>query len=171
MSFFDPQIQPWIYAVGLLVMGFVLLFLEVFVIPGVNVFGVLGFASLLTGIVYAYVRLGAGPALALGAWTALASAVLVWLVLRNRAWSRLVLHRGNTRQEGYSATPADLAELAGQTGEALTPLRPSGRARFGERIVDVVTEGNFIPRGTPVAVLEVVGSRVVVQERVTETAR
>jgi membrane-bound serine protease (ClpP class) len=170
VNFFDPQIQPWIYAVGLLVMGFVLLFIEVFVIPGINVFGVLGFASLFIGIVYAYVRLGPGAALGLGAWTGLATAVLVWLVLRNRAWQRLVLHRGNTRQEGYSAASADLIELAGQTGETLTPLRPSGRARFGERIVDVVSEGNFIARGTPVAVLEVVGSRVVVQERAAETA-
>ncbi|MSR84783.1 MAG: hypothetical protein EXS58_18025 [Candidatus Latescibacteria bacterium] len=170
MNFFDPQIQPWVYAVGLLVMGFVLFYLEVFVIPGINIFGILGIASLLTGIVYAYVRLGAGAALWLGAGTALATAVLVWLVLRLGAWQRLVLHRGNTSQEGYSAVPADLAELAGQTGEALTPLRPSGRARFGERIVDVVTQGGFIARGTPVAVLEVVGSRVVVQERAAETA-
>ena len=170
MSFFDPQQQSWIYAVGLLVMGFVLFYLEVFVIPGVNIFGILGFVSLLTGIVYAYVRLGPGAALWLGAGTALATAILVWLVLRLRAWQRLVLHRGNTSQEGYSAAPADLAELAGQTGEALTPLRPSGRARFGERIVDVVSEGDFIARGTPVAVLEVVGSRVVVQARAAETA-
>ena len=168
MSFFDPQQQSWIYAVGLLVMGFVLFYLEVFVIPGVNIFGILGFVSLLTGIVYAYVRLGPGAALWLGAGTALATAVLVWLVLRHRAWQRLVLHRGNTSREGYSAVSADLAELAGQTGEALTPLRPSGRARFGERLVDVVTEGNFIDRGTLVAVLEVVGSRVVVQERASE---
>lgn len=158
-----PETLPWIYAIGLLVMGFALLFLEVFVIPGVNIFGVLGFASLLTGIVYAYVRLGPGAAIWLGAGTALATGVLVWLVLRNRAWQRLVLHRGNTSQEGYSAAPADLAELAGQSGEALTPLRPSGRARFGERIVDVVSEGGFISRGAQVAVLEVVGSRVVVQ--------
>ena len=163
MNLLTPETLPWVYAIGLLTMGFVLLLLEVFVVPGVNVFGVLGFLSLLTGIVYSYVRLGAGAALALGTWTALATAVLVWLVLRNRTWQRLVLHRGNTTQEGYSATPADLAELAGQTCEALSPLRPSGRARFGERIVDVVSEGGFIPRGTPVAVLEVVGSRVVVR--------
>lgn len=163
MNLLSPDALPWAYAIGLLVMGFALLFFEIFVIPGVNIFGILGFASLLTGIVYTYVRLGAGAALWLGAWTALATAALVWLVLRNRAWQQLVHHRGNTSQEGYRATPADLAELAGQTGEALTPLRPSGRARFGERIVDVVSEGDFIPRGTPVSVLEVVGNRVVVQ--------
>jgi membrane-bound serine protease (ClpP class) len=168
MSLFSAETLPWLYAVGLLVMGFALLFLEVFVIPGVNVFGVLGFASLLTGIVYTYVRLGAGAALGLGAWTAVATAVLVWLVLRNRAWQRLVLQRGNTSQEGYRATPADLAELAGQTGEALTPLRPSGNARFGERIIDVVTEGGFIPRGAQVVVMEVVGNRVVVQRKPAE---
>jgi len=163
VSFFAPETLPWVYAVGLLVMGFVLLFLEVFVIPGVNVFGVLGALSLLTGVVYTYVRLGAGATLWLGALTALVTAVLVWLMLRNRAWQRLVLEQGNTSREGYRAAPADLAELAGQTGEALTPLRPSGNARFGERIVDVVSEGSFVPRGTRIVVVEVVGSRVLVQ--------
>ena len=170
MNIFGPESMPWVYAVSLLVIGFAMLFLEVFVIPGVNVFGVLGFVSVFTGIIYAYIRLGPGAALGLGAWTAIGTGVLIWLVLRNRSWQRLVLHRGNTSEEGYRATPADLAELAGQVGQALTPLRPSGRARFGERIVDVVTEGNFIPRGARIAVLEVVGSRVVVQERAPESA-
>ena len=165
MNILTPETLPWAYAIGLLAMGFVLLYLEVFVIPGVNIFGILGFISLFTGIIYAYVRLGAGAALWLGSGTALTTAALVWWVLRLGTWQRLVLHRGNTSQEGYSSAPADLAELAGQIGEALTPLRPSGRARFGERIVDVVTQGDFIARGTPVAVLEVVGSRVVVQGR------
>jgi membrane-bound serine protease (ClpP class) len=170
VSLFTPETLPWAYAVGLLVAGFVLLFLEVFVIPGVNIFGVLGFVSLLTGIVYTYVRLGARAALWLGAGTGLATTLLVWLVLRTRAWQRLVLHRDIASQEGYRAAPADLAELAGRTGEALTPLRPSGNARFGERIVDVVSEGGFIPRGAQVVVLEVVGSRVVVQERTSAPA-
>ena len=170
MNIFGPESMPWVYAISLLVIGFAMLFIEVFVIPGVNIFGVLGFVSVLTGIVYAYVRLGPGAALGLGAWTAIGTGVLIWLVLRHRSWQRLVLHRDNASQAGYSAAPADLAELAGQVGEALTPLRPSGRTRFGERIVDVVTEGNFISRGARIAVLAVVGSRVVVQERASEPA-
>ena len=50
----------------------------------------------------------------------------------------------------------------GQQGEALTPLRPAGRAQFGEQAFDVVSEGGFISRGERVEVMQVAGNRVVV---------
>ena len=57
----------------------------------------------------------------------------------------------------------ELEALLGAIGEALSDLRPAGVARFGDRRVDVVTEGEFIPRGTPVRVIKVEGPRVVVR--------
>lgn len=165
MNLFGPETTPWFYAVGLLVMGFALIFLEIFAIPGVNVFGIMGAVAVLTGLAYAYFRLGPTAALGLGAWSAVGAGVLLWVVFRHRGWQRLVLHSDTARQEGYSAVPADLENLVGQSGRTLTPLRPSGRARFGERIVDVVTEGGFIPPDTQVEVLSVAGARVVVQQR------
>jgi len=170
VNFFGPETTPWFYAVGLLVMGFALLFLEVFVIPGINVFGILGVVAVVTGVAYAYFRLGPGAALSLGVWSAVGTAALLWAVLRHRAWQRLVLRSDTARREGYSAAPADLEDLVGQEGRALTPLRPSGRAQFGERIIDVVTEGNFIPRDARIEVLSVAGARVVVQQRPPEPA-
>jgi membrane-bound serine protease (ClpP class) len=43
-------------------------------------------------------------------------------------------------------------------------LRPSGNAAIGDRRVDVVTEGTMIDKGTPIRVVAVEGSRVVVRE-------
>ena len=51
----------------------------------------------------------------------------------------------------------------GAAGTALTTLRPSGKARFGDHVVDVVTEGDFIPAETAVAVVSTDGMRVVVK--------
>ena len=48
-------------------------------------------------------------------------------------------------------------------GIAVTTLRPSGKARFENHIVDVVTEGDFIPPETPISVVEADGMRVVVK--------
>jgi membrane-bound serine protease (ClpP class) len=42
-------------------------------------------------------------------------------------------------------------------------LVPGGKARIGEQLVDVVTEGEFIDRGLPVEVVEVHGTRIVVR--------
>ncbi len=51
----------------------------------------------------------------------------------------------------------------GMLGRSLTSLRPSGKAQFDDRVVDVVTEGDFIAPETPVAVIATDGMRVVVK--------
>jgi membrane-bound serine protease (ClpP class) len=45
----------------------------------------------------------------------------------------------------------------------MTPLVPSGKARFGDDTVDVLTNGEFIAPGGQVVVLEVRGHRILVQ--------
>jgi membrane-bound serine protease (ClpP class) len=50
----------------------------------------------------------------------------------------------------------------GDTGRALSILRPSGRAQIGEGIFDVMTNGEFLESGTPVRVLAITGSSIVV---------
>jgi membrane-bound serine protease (ClpP class) len=52
----------------------------------------------------------------------------------------------------------------GLAGIALTELRPSGMARFGEHNVDVVSVGPFIEKGDKVQVVEVRGNRIVVDQ-------
>jgi membrane-bound serine protease (ClpP class) len=52
----------------------------------------------------------------------------------------------------------------GQTGIAQSALRPAGKARFGNRYVDVVTDGTFIATGSRVKVVRIGDNRVVVEE-------
>ena len=54
-------------------------------------------------------------------------------------------------------------ELLHQTGTAFTSLRPSGTAVINGKRIDVVTEGPFVERGSPIKVVEVEGARVVVR--------
>ena len=65
-----------------------------------------------------------------------------------------------------SAAPAErrLAELIGTVGLTTTYCRPAGKAAFGERLVDVVAQGEYIERGREVQVVAVEGNRVVVRE-------
>ena len=66
------------------------------------------------------------------------------------------------RDAGYDSVRPGREDLLGQTGEALSTLRPAGRAQFGEQVVDVVSEGSYIERGEQIEVLKVVGNKVVV---------
>ena len=55
------------------------------------------------------------------------------------------------------------ASLLGQTGVALTLLRPSGKAEINGQQVDVLSDGSFIPEGAAIHVVECSGKRVVVR--------
>lgn len=56
-----------------------------------------------------------------------------------------------------------LAQLKGEFGKTLTPLRPGGSALINDLKIDVVSEGKFVATGTVVKVLRVNGSTVVVE--------
>jgi membrane-bound ClpP family serine protease len=58
---------------------------------------------------------------------------------------------------------AKFDHLRGATGSAVTPLCPAGKARFDSELVDVLADGEFLPAGSPVRVVEVRGHRVVVR--------
>ncbi len=51
----------------------------------------------------------------------------------------------------------------GKQGVAVTILRPSGKARFDEELVDVITEGPFIEENSPIEIVEVRGNHIVVR--------
>ena len=52
--------------------------------------------------------------------------------------------------------------LLGRSGIAVTRLAPSGKAQFGDELVDVITAGEFVDRDSQVVVVEVRGNCVVV---------
>jgi len=57
----------------------------------------------------------------------------------------------------------DFSHLVGHVGQATTPIAPSGKARFGGELVDVISDGDVIGRGQSVEVVSAQGNRVVVR--------
>jgi len=68
--------------------------------------------------------------------------------------------RGPSISERTVDSPASIP--VGANGVALSTLRPSGNARFGDAIVDVITRGEFIEPASPIRVLAIEGSRIIV---------
>ena len=153
---------PWFFAIGLILIGFMLILIEIFLIPGITLAGIGGGLAILGGVFYAYRYLGLTEA----AWCLGASlvlgAVLLRFVIKTGSWRRMVLHTKESGDEGFRSTRFELEALVGKEGVAVTPLRPSGTATIeGERI-NVVTEGSFVERNSKIVVVEVEGNRVVV---------
>src|SRR3954470_8884563 len=59
--------------------------------------------------------------------------------------------------------PGAVSVTPGAQGIAVSMLRPSGKARFSDQLVDVITDGEFVAAETPVTVVQADGMRVVVR--------
>lgn len=157
----------------LVLAGIVLILVEVFVIPGFGIFGILGGLALVGGLVLAQV--GAYPT---GADFAQAGTVLTvstilvgvaaWLILRSipGSWrlkrSGVLLPESTDREEGY--TSADVrSDLEGAVGVAITSLRPAGVGLFSDERMDVVSESEWIEEGTKIRIISAEGYRHIVR--------
>ena len=58
---------------------------------------------------------------------------------------------------------ANFTHLHGKRGVTSTQLTPSGKARFGDEVVNVISRGQLVAKGTDVAVVDVQGNIVIVE--------
>jgi membrane-bound serine protease (ClpP class) len=158
-----------IFGVGLVLIG-----VEVFLIPGFGLFGVIGgvgivaglYMSLLGGLPTSTDYTRAGMVLST---TILLIAVSAWVMVRSLprssrlAKSGIFLLARTDRAIGYEST-APRPDLVGQIGTAITDLRPSGTGIFGDERVDVVSESSWITEGARIKVISAEGYRHVVRE-------
>ncbi|MGI8480496.1 MAG: NfeD family protein [Chthoniobacterales bacterium] len=94
-------------------------------------------------------------------------AALARVLPKTSMYRRFALMTSNPPGPSLAGAPRTFATaieiLPGMRGVALTTLRPSGKARFAERVVDVVTGGEFIPAETLVTVTATDGMRIIVK--------
>ena len=162
----------------LLVVGIVLLVLEIFVIPGFGLAGISGILLIFISLALAMVEHYPGtPGIPVppmpqvdGMMMTLGWSVLLTFVFAI-ALAKLLPHTSVFDRLAVAATvegkvelrSADAGELGiGRRGVAITDLRPAGKAEFGEKRLDVVTEGDFVAEGQPVLISKVHGNRIVV---------
>jgi membrane-bound serine protease (ClpP class) len=176
----------WIvFAVGL-----ILLVLEIYVLPGFGVAGVAGISMMMGALFFALFNLAPDE----GGWimtfgglrlTMLGhSALLIvlallglipFLILLGKLFPSTPLYRGlvldpaqgGARQMTPQPERDDPAHgiAPGHAGKTVTGLYPTGVAVFGGVRTDVLTEGEYVEKGTEIEVLRVEGARIVVRRR------
>ncbi|MEO0558463.1 MAG: NfeD family protein [Bacteroidota bacterium] len=150
--------------IGLIVVGLALIALEVTVVPGFNVVGVLGVLGAGFGVVYAFMTFGpAGGLMALLATIASAVA-LFYLLWQSGAWDQFILSDSLRRDTAADAADQESrSEMLGRTGYAVTPLRPGGVVEVDGARVEVETEGAFVASGSEVRVVAMDRRRFIVR--------
>ncbi|CAA9254583.1 MAG: hypothetical protein AVDCRST_MAG42-2712 [uncultured Chthoniobacterales bacterium] len=169
--------------VALFVVGVVLVLAEIFVFAHTTILvGVVGVFLMLGALLWAMIDRYPGQrflptaqmlhvpllnlVVALIA-TAIVGVILARYLPRTSVYRRFVLSADIPSGPSLAAVPKEFGAAydvsPGTAGTALTTLRPSGKARFGDHVVDVVTEGDFIAAETPVSIVSTDGMRVVVK--------
>jgi membrane-bound serine protease (ClpP class) len=176
--------------VALFILGILLLLVEFLILPGFGIAGILGIVCILAGLFGMLIKNPPDklpwPEDAI-AWSDftwgvvglslgfVGFIVMAWLlskyIPRIKFLSGLILVPTVPTQSGgmpASMTTAPESKTVnvniGDTGVVVSTLRPTGKARFGEAIVYVVAEAEFLDKGTKVQIIEIHGNRVVVKK-------
>ncbi len=181
--------------VVLVVTGIALILVEIFLVPGVGVFGFLGVGCFIGGIILAgipYIPDPASPLPGQGesavSWTTyvqdamltllislLITGIGAWLAARflprRTVYGTLILNKSLSTGAGYTQEQQNtLKQLVGRQGVTLTPLRPAGTVRIEGKRYDVVTSGDLIGKDHPIKVVKVEGNRIIVEKKTAENS-
>jgi membrane-bound serine protease (ClpP class) len=162
------------------ILGLILLGLEIFVIPGTFVAGFLGVALVLVALVMAMVDIYPGvplPSVAISKeslrqslqnllFAMIGSMVIAAILFRLLPHTPLygaLVSQSASGEGSVRELDQKHAALQGQVGTTISPLRPGGKAQFGESIVDVMSQGEMIASGRKVRVIGRRGTEALVE--------
>lgn len=165
------------YEIILFVLGFVLIAVELFAIPGFGVTGVLGVILVISGLALAMVGnqgfdfTGVPASEILRAFLIVIIAFFFSLVgsfylgrklFTTTRFGELALQTVQNTEEGYTSADATKKALLGKTGTAFTMLRPSGKVEIDDEIYDATALTGFVDKGETIKVVKYETSQIFV---------
>lgn len=161
-----PANDIW-FMIALFIFGGILMILEL-IMPGFGVAGIAGIVSLIAGIVVGSSVLTSGQ-LAVVIFLVFVFIVIMVVLLyrsaiRNGRLSRLLFLRTRaSKDEGYTSSKS-YEDMVGRVGVSTTNLRPSGTGDFDGIKMDIIADGQYIPKGTKIKIVRVEGFRILVEQ-------
>jgi membrane-bound ClpP family serine protease len=152
----------WILIVTFIVIGLIFLALEILVIPGVGIAGIIGFILIAVGVWQTYAGHGmlAGHLVLAGTFT-LTILTLV-LSLRGKTWRRLAL---STSIDSKVNLIDEENVKPGDMGKTVSRLAPMGKALINGEFYEVSTNGDFIDQQTDIVVLKIDHNKIIVKRK------
>lgn len=158
-----------IQSIGLLsaiffILGFTFVLIEIFV-PGFGVSGALGMIFMVVGVIVTANTLIEALILIILilAILGIAFSIILKSASKGRLSKHMILSASMNKEDGYIGTN-DMKYFLDKEGTSVTILRPAGTVNFDGVKLDVVSEGDFIPKGVKVKVIKVAGRRIVVRQ-------
>lgn len=154
------------WEIALFIAGIILIVLELFVIPGFGVAGILGVICLVCGLAFSMVVNDyfdfsiSEPGMLFNSFLLVIASMVTATVLmvifgksllKTKAFKRLVLQDEQRSAEGYTSSRRS-AELVNREGVAKTVLRPSGKVEIDGKWYDAIALDGFIDIGEDIYV-------------------
>ena len=167
------------WEIALFFVGLALIGLEVFVIPGFGVAGVLGITFTLSSLVlvmlnndvfdFSFVE---ADRIFMAVATTLAglmgSFILIFVggvrLADSAVFKRVALQDVQDTTEGFNAASFRKESMLGKKGKTYTNLRPSGKVMIDDNVYDAFTRGDYIPKDVEVEVISEEGTSLKVKE-------
>ncbi len=146
--------------ITLIILGILLLFAEILIIPGVGVAGILGLLSLAGSCTYAFLQISTTAGIVVTSVLSVLLVALTVYVLRAKTWKRISL---NTNIEAKAV--ADAPVSVGDAGKTLTRLSPMGQALIGEESVEVKALEGMIDPNVEVVVVMLEDNKIYVKPK------
>lgn len=143
----------------IIVIGLLALLLDILVVPGM-VIGTMGGIAMITGIVFAYSDHGAMIGNIVLAGTLVLVVLSLVLVFRSKTWKKGSL---STTVNGKVNEIDEKKLQPGTEGIALGRLAPTGNGKFGDEIVEVRSQQNFIDAGDEIVIVKIEGNKIIVK--------
>lgn len=152
-------------APGIFLLGIILLCVEIFLIPGFGITGILGIIGIVGGIFLSFGIHNIAVASLVVFISLLIDIVLIILIARFMSKSKDFKNKITLDMDisGYRSS-VSYNELIGKTGTAETFFRPSGYILIDGKKYDAVSEGEFINKGSNLKVILVEGNKIVVKK-------
>lgn len=167
-----------------LFVGLGLIGVEIFVLPGFGIAGIGGIIMVIGSLVliminndtfdFEFVKMNDILAAMAATLVGLLGSVILLFATGSRLqdtkfFKKISLTDTHDSAQGYTAN--FITELVtGKTGITQTVLRPSGKVEINGTIYDAYTRGEYIDKGTPVEVINVTGSSLLVKQLMSSKA-
>ena len=145
-----------------IIIGLIFLVLEVLVIPGVGIAGIIGFILIAIGVWQAYAAYGMVAGHLVLAGTFILTVLLLVLSLRGKTWKKLAL----STQINSKVNIIDHNLIkTGDVGKTVSRLAPMGKAQINGEFFEVSTNGDFIDQQTDIVVEKIEYNKIIVKRK------
>ncbi|WP_404453029.1 nodulation protein NfeD [Virgibacillus necropolis] len=129
----------------------------------------LGLGCMLTSVAISAPSLVAGLYAVIGVLVGGFASLLFLKVFKHRdLWTKITLKDRLTNEAGYNTLNTEYGELLHEKGIALNNLRPVGTIRINNKDYSAVSNGQWIVKDTPIEVVKVDGTKVLVEKILSE---